>query len=183
MKLKIYLLSALLGGFALFAWGAITHMGLPWWEDVMRPIPNEQVVVDALKTSGVQNGMYYGMQGMFLVTFFGKGMSDGVGMGSYMAIEFLSDAIVALLLAWVLLRSTVTGVLARARFALMLGILGWVGVNLSYWIWYNFPFAYILLEFVDNGIGMFLGGLVIGWIIEKYRIGVSLESPRARAMA
>jgi len=168
MKAKFYLLAGLLGGITLFAWGALTHMALPIWKDVMHEIPNEQAMVDVMKSSGIQNGIHYGMQGFFLVTFFGKGMDDGVGMGGLMITEFILDVMIALLLAWILLRTTATGVLKRARFALMIGLMAWVAINVSYWNWYHFPFAYIVLEFLDSGLGMFVGGLVIAWLIEKY---------------
>jgi hypothetical protein len=183
MKAKFYFLAGLLGGITLFVWGALTHMAIPFWEDVMHQIPNEQAVVDAMKNAGVQNGIYYGNQGLFLVTFFGKGMADGISMGPLMLIEFITDVIVALFLAWILMRAAVNGVWARARFALVVGLMAWVAINVSYWNWYNFPFAYIVLEFVDTGLGMLVGGLVIAWLVEKQHRSIPIEPTRARAVA
>ena len=170
MKVKFYLQSALLAGLVIFAWGAFVHMAIPFWEDVMHELPNEQVVVDAIKSTGAPNGIYYGMQGMLLVLFLGHGMTSATdGMGTYMALEFISDVLVAFVLAWMLLRTNVRGVLNRGLYAAVLGVLGWLSINVSSWIWYHFPFAYILLEAVDNVIGIFFAGLVISWLMNKQR--------------
>ena len=173
MNAKFYLLAALLGGIVLFAWGAVAHMAIPFWDDVMLQVPNEQAVVDALKSSGVSNGIYYGMQGMLLVTFFGHGMSDNAGMGSYMVAEFISDVLVALVLAWLLLRINVRGTLNRGFYAGIIGVFGWLSINVSSWIWYHYPLAYISLEAVDNVPGTFLAGLVIAWLMKKTKLAVA----------
>ena len=173
MKAKFYLLAALLGALVLFVWGAIAHMALPFWDDVMHELPNEQAVVDALKSSGVSNGIYYGMQGMLLVTFFGHGMSDDTDMGTYMVTEFISNVLVALVLAWLLMRANVQGTLNRGVYAGMIGLLGWLSINVSSWIWYHYPFAYISLEAVDNVIGAFLAGLVIAWLMKKTKVAAA----------
>jgi len=171
MKFKFYLLSALLGGLVIFIWGMFAHMALPWWEDVMLRVPNEQAVVDAMKSNGVQNGMYYGVQGMFLVTFFGQGMADnGQGMRSYMVKEFISDALLALILAWLLLRANARGLLAVGVYSGFVGLAGWLNGNVSNWIWYHFPFRYIALEALDQIIGVFLAGLVIAWLMNKQQL-------------
>jgi hypothetical protein len=182
MKTKYYLLAALLGGIVIFVWGAFSHMALPWWEDVMHRFPNEQPVVDALKANGVQNGMYYGMQGFFLVTFFGQGMNDNAAMGPLMIEEFISDALAAFVLAWLLMRANVRGVAKMGLFAGMVGLTGWIAGNLSNWIWYNFAFGYVLLEAVDQVIGFVLAGLVIAWLIKRERPGFTFEPTRARSV-
>ncbi len=123
MKLRYYLLSALLGGIVIFVWSAFSHMALPWWEDVVNKIPNEAIVVDAMKLAGVHNGMYYGEHGIFLVTFFGKGMVDHVSMMPLMLMEFLTDVLAALVLAWLLLRANVWGMLRLAVFSGMVGLM------------------------------------------------------------
>ena len=183
MKAKFYLLAALLGGIVIFIWSAFSHMAIPGWGSVMHPIPNEPAVVDAMKSSGVQNGMYYGMSGIFLVTFFGQGMNDGVSMAPLMMMEFVSDALVAFVLAWLLARANARGIRRLAFFAVMVGLAGWLNVNLSYWIWYHFSFGYILLEALDQIVGVFLAGLLIGRLIKGERASIILEPTSARIVA
>jgi MFS family permease len=182
MKVKFYLLATLLGGIVIFVWSAFAHMAIPGWESVMHELPNEQAVVDAMKSAGVQNGMYYGTQGVFLVTFFGQGMADGVGMSSYMILEFISDALLALVLAWLLTHSHARGTSKFAFFAVMVGLTGWLNVNLSNWNWYHFPFGYVLMEALDQIVGLFLAGLLIGWLIKRERTSITVEPTRARAV-
>lgn len=170
MKAKFYVLAMLLGGLTIFVWGAVSHMALPFWENVMHEVPNEQAVVDALKAGNVENGIYYGMQGLFMSVFLRPDMAE-IGMeANNLVLEFVSNALLALVIAWLLVRASVRGTLNRAWFAFMVGLAAWLSVNVSYWNWYNFPFAYILLEFVDLGIGAFLAGLVIAWLMEKQRV-------------
>jgi hypothetical protein len=146
-------------------------MALPFWDDVMHQLPNEQAVVDALQSTGTSNGLYYGMQGLFMVVFLGHGMTSATdNMGTYMTIEFISDVLVALVLAWILLKTNARGVSKIGFFAAMLGVLGWLNQNISYWNWYHFPFGYVLLEAVDNVIGTFLAGLVIAWLMNKTKV-------------
>lgn len=167
MRAKFYVLAMLLGGLTIFVWGAVSHMALPFWENVMHEVPNEQAVVDALKAGNVQNGIYYGMQGLFMSVFLRPDMAE-IGMeANNLVFEFVSNALLALVIAWLLVRASVRGTLNRAGFAFMVGLAAWLSVNVSYWNWYNFPFAYILLEFVDLGIGAFLAGLVIAWLMDK----------------
>jgi hypothetical protein len=182
MKAKFYLVSLLLGGLVIFVWGAFSHMALPWWNDVMREIPNEQALADVMRTNGMENGMYYGMQGLFLVKFFGKGMSDGISMGPLMLMEFISDLLVALVLTWLLVRANTRGTLRLALYAAAVGLAGWLTTNVSNWIWYNFSFGYIILEALDQIIGVFLAGLVIGKLIKRERTTVTLDTSRVRVV-
>ena len=171
MKAKFYLLAALLGGLTIFVWGFIIHMGLhSVWEMTMSPLPNEQAIVDVLKSAHASNGMYYGLQGIFMTLFLEPGQTNMTShMGPLLVIEFITDMLVALVLAWLLVRTNIVGNGKRALFAGGVGLAGWININLSYWNWYRHPFSYTVLEAVNDVMAVLLAGLVIAWLMNKQR--------------
>lgn len=52
------IISGILGGIALFAWGVLSHMVLPLGEVGIRELPNEQPVLSAMQASIQEPGLF-----------------------------------------------------------------------------------------------------------------------------
>src|SRR5687768_10380585 len=184
------ILAAVLGGLAVFLCGAVLHMLLPTGTMGIQSLPNEEVMLPALKESVTQPGFYFfpgmdmsrkptaeeqaawnarysaGPTGILVMAPTGaKPLAPGL-----LVIELLTDIAAAFVIAWVLARtlpSVATGALTGALF----GLFAWLSISLSYWNWYKFPTAFIAAEALDQVVGWLLGGLVIGFILRR-RVGM-----------
>jgi hypothetical protein len=177
--MKRILLAGILGGLALFFWGGLSHMALRLGEVGVRPLPNPQPPVEALKTSVPKSGFYY----FPAVDSSGKMRAEDVGgpngiliyhpsgaavaMGAPMAKECILNIVQALLAALLLsLVPGLTGFMARAGFIVLAGLLGSAAMAIEYWNWYGFPTDYTLGFLADRFIGFFILGLVVAAFVK-----------------
>src|SRR6185436_16571441 len=60
------IIAALVGGFVMFAWGAFSHIVLPFAEAGVKSLPNEAAVTATLQSSINEPGFYFlpGMENM-----------------------------------------------------------------------------------------------------------------------
>ncbi len=177
--MKRMLLAGLLGGLVVFVWGAVSHMVLPIGTMGLSSLPNEDTVLEVLRTSVPEPGLYF-FPGMdpsdnskeAQEAFAAKYRTGPVGLLVYrttggevleprlLVTELLTNILAALLAAWIVARSGGT-YLQRALLVGSLGLFAWISISLSYWNWYGFPAAFVCAEGIDQVVGWFLGGLVI----------------------
>ncbi len=192
---KKIVIGAVLAGLAMFIWSAIAHMLLPIGEMGIKTMQNEDAVIAAMKANIKEDGFYFipgeGMaasktlpkeEQQAAMDAWAKKYEAGpravlvyhptgekLFMPRYFIVEFLSDVVVALIAAIALglavdkLRSFG----GRVVFVTMLGLLGWVAVDVSYWNWYGFPPAYEIGQFLDQVIGMAFAGLVLAFVMRR----------------
>ena len=177
--MKRIVLGALAGGFIFFVWGAIVHMS-PLGMVGLKSLPDG--AYDSLKSSGLESGLYFfpgvvknptpeqqkaweekltsGPFGILVYTASGSAaMAPKQLLG-----EFLSN-VVAAFIASCIIALIAAPYLKRVSIIALMGFFGWVSLLISYWIWYNFPTAYILNEGVLEIVGWFLAGLAIAKIV------------------
>jgi hypothetical protein len=175
--MKRIIIAALVGGIVFFIWSAIAHMLLPLGTMGLKNLPNENVVVDALRENVKSSGMYFfpgmtndrnamaaamsrGPSGLLIYTAGGVPMMDPMQLLSELVTNiiaaFFASVIVALVGGTQIRRTLVVAIM---------GAFGWVSLLLSYWIWYHYTTAYILGEGITEVVGWFLAGLVIAWIV------------------
>ena len=87
-----------------------------------------------------------------------------------MALQFVTDLIVALLLAIVLLSVRSTTVLGRATVTARMGLAAGIAIHVAHWNWYGFSPAYTMVNLLDVAIGWFLAGLVLGALMKKMQV-------------
>jgi hypothetical protein len=179
------LLAALVGGVIAFAWGAISWMVLPWHHATYSKFTDEEAVVRALEANAPATGVY-GIPGgdcggkdlpaeqkkakqaemmermkrgpLVLAVVVRRGMAS---MGPYFVRGFLIGVVVSGLLAWLLTRTILVGLLDRALFVSLAGSAGTVAVRLNEWNWHGFTARYTLVNVVEGFVGWFLAGLGI----------------------
>lgn len=170
---KRILLAAVLGGLALFFWGALSHMALGLGDAGMEYLPTQQPVMDALKASVPDSGFYMfpegdkagnlpaetagGAYGLLLYHSSGaSGMKPGQLLN-----EALLDIVLAYLASLLLsLASGMSGYTARVGFVFLVGLIPALMTHFQYWNWYRFPTTFTLASMLDNAIGFLCVGLV-----------------------
>ncbi|MFN2383195.1 MAG: hypothetical protein ABR559_02915, partial [Gemmatimonadota bacterium] len=57
--MKRIMLAGLLGGLAVFVWGSVSWVVLPWHVATMHPIPDGEAVTEALAARVTEPGIYH----------------------------------------------------------------------------------------------------------------------------
>jgi hypothetical protein len=183
-------LAAIVGGVLLFVWGFVAHMLLPFSKDAMKQLPNEQAVLSTLQTNVPERGMYF-FPGMDMSrrptpeeqqaweTKIASGPSGllvyrpngGSGMTARTLVaEFVSNVLAALVAALVLL-GVRGGYGARVFTVAALGVVAWLSVCVSEWIWYGFTTPFLFADLVDQ-----FGG----WLLAGFGMAAMLKPKRTR---
>ncbi len=177
--MKRIILGALAGGVIFFIWGAIIHMS-PLGMVGLKSLPDG--AYDSLKSSGLDSGLYFfpgvvenpnaaqmeewrkklteGPFGILVYTAKGSAAMAPKQLIS----EFLSNVVAAFIAACII-ALIAAPYLKRVSIIAVMGFFGWVSLLISYWIWYNFPTAFILNEGIVEIVGWFLAGLAIAKIV------------------
>jgi hypothetical protein len=170
---------------AVFLWGMISWMVLPWHNVQFKSFTGEPAVTKAVSegaSSGTAMFMVPGMRnadgshadregwsrafdtGPFVLALVRPGTArwtTGTRMAGSLIIQFVG----ALTLAWILKHCPKqtywgrVGVCAAAGF--FAGVVSW----LPAWSWWDFPFVYCLVNGADLLIGGFVAGLVLAKVI------------------
>jgi len=190
-----------LGGLAVFGWGSVSWMALPWHERALHGFADEaqmaQTVLANAPASGVYVLPYVPMsknnthpditeramqdaqerrrQGPFI---FAAVTREGIStdMAPQFALAIGLNVLVAWLIAMMLAQTQGLGYLQRAIFVAAAGaVIGMAGYvpNL---IWWHFPPAYTIVDVADAIVGWSLAGLIIAALVE----GKSASSLRFR---
>lgn len=177
------ILAGVLGGIAMFIWSFIGHDLLPLGEAGVREIPNEQAVLDALKTNLSDGGLYVfpgrnlgpnatrqektdamkrvmekiasGPSGILMYH-----PTRGDSFGRLLGIEFATELLESILVVFLLAQTRIDRFGGRVGFVVVAGILAAIATNVSYWNWHGFPSAYIASYMLIQVIGFLCAGVV-----------------------
>ncbi len=184
MKFKKVIIATLLGGLTLFIWGGFSHLVL-FIGTGFKPLPNEDKVMEVLKTNINEQGLYFFPGKDFKnstkaqdAVFENKFRNGPVGMLIYRPIggnpfavsklinQFLSN-LLSVLIVVITVSSIYAGYWKRVIIVSLLGLLTCTAVSSIYWNWYEFPTSFFVAQILDMFIGFFLAGLVICKVIPK----------------
>lgn len=181
------ILASLLGGAAIFAWGAVEHMATPLGGAGMQNLPAAGNVVPSMKVAINEPGLYVfpemppegatesdmkaweervkqGPNGMVLYN-----PSGGECMGvQQLGAEFGSNVLAAFMLALIIARARTTRI-GGGMIGLATGVFAWLSVSASHWNWYGFPNAFALAELVEQSVGGMVGGFVVALVLGRPR--------------
>lgn len=172
-------IAGLVGGGAMFMWGMIAHVVLPLGRMGVENVPQETMVMSALKFSIQDRGLYRfpgmakdgdsdaadkewqdkyraGPRGVIVFDPTGETAMSAKLLGA----ELGSNILAALFLSIVLAR-THGGPMAKAMFGAALGLFAWATIDLSYWNWFRFPATFIIAEGIDQCLNGLVSGLAI----------------------
>jgi hypothetical protein len=184
------ILAGILGGLAFFAWSSIAHLATDLGQTGLSELPNEQAVVNDLKTNITAPGLYffpgYGLgpnathsQKMAAMKDLAPRIKAGpIGLMVYhptgydalsprqMLTELATNIIQVLLAVFLLGQTSITSFAGRWRFITVAGILAAISTNVSYWNWYGFPANYTLAYISVVAMGFVCAGLVAAALVK-----------------
>lgn len=179
-----WVLGGLLGGAAMFFWGALSHMLLPVGELGLRTaLPDrEPALVEAMRAAMPEPALYLipgsdpeqamtpELQEAWLAklaagptALVAWNPGPGTALGPRpLAIELLSNLAVCLIAAWLLTQLRPgTEYFRRVGIVILIALSGVLAIQVSYWSWYSFPGRYLAGQLVDQLAGAALAGIVI----------------------
>lgn len=174
------------GGMALFAWGIVSWEFFPWHERVTRILPDEHTVVEALRDTGVERGVYVIpgrspsaesetvaradwerriRQGpVALLVYRPEGLAPN-RMFRPLTRGLLVALLVTTLAAAALQRARVTPYAARVGFVLGIGTFAWLVGPVTQWAWFQYPSEWIWSALIDAGLGWTIVAFVLAGIV------------------
>jgi hypothetical protein len=190
--MKRILLAGILGGLTLFVWLYVAHELLGLGEMGVGEIPNEGVVLSAMRGAIPEAGFYIfpgvglgpkatGEQRRAAMPEYMKKYeqsphgilvyhpaSGPFQFGAALGREFALNVLQALLAAWLIsIAASVRGYSARVGVVVVAGVLVAISTNVEYWNWYAFPGNYVAGYMTTQIVGFVLAGLVIAAFVKN----------------
>jgi hypothetical protein len=183
------ILAAVLGGLAFFVWQFVAHDVLPLGETGVKSMPNDEVMMEAMKTNILDHGFYIfpGLSYPANATSAQKtqamearmkkvaGGPSGIliyhpswdfSFGKALATELGTNVVQMFLAVLLLGQTSLTSFAARWRFLAMVGMVAAISTNVSYWNWFGFPGNYIVTNIFTVAMGFTIAGLVAAAIVK-----------------
>lgn len=180
------ILGGVVGAIVVFIVSSLWHTVLGLGEIGIRPMPNEDAVQTALRSSITQSGFYIFpapnmspgrskeqkeadqaaymskfRQGPTGILIYSPGGED-FNFGKALLNQFLFNLVAALILAWILAAGAAgTSYGTRAMIVLLASIFAGVVFILPYWNWYGFPLNYVLGDMGGWAVSWGIGGLAM----------------------
>ena len=178
------IIAGIVGGLVMFFWAAFSHMVLQLGDAGIKALPNEAPVIAVMKANIPEPGFYFvpGMENMHNATeeqqkaweekykagptaiIVYRPTGGEVMSAKQLLFELLSNIVAALFVAYIL-SMMVPSFSKRVAAAALIGLSGWISINLSYWNWYGFPAGFVGFEAIDQFFGWLLAGIAIALII------------------
>ncbi len=178
---KRVLLAGVLGAVAMFLWTFVAHMLLPLGEAGIQQISNEQALLTQMNSTISAPGMYMfpnmppgndqaayqqkienGPSGM-LIYFPKRDFSFGKSLG----IEFGTELVQALIAAYLLSLTAISGLGGRLGFYAVVGLLAAFATNVSYWNWYGFANTYTAAYMFTGWVSYLCAGLAASIVMRR----------------
>lgn len=179
-------IAAVLAGIVMFMWGAVSHMFLGIGDAGVKPMPNEAAMTAAMKTNLTEPGFYFmpGMEkahqateqeqetwaakykeGPTAILIYNPTGEEAMSPRQF-GVELGSNIAAALVVGMILMLGAVS--FSRGvTIATLIGLAGWLSINVSYWNWYRFPTNFVTAELIDQIVGWLLSGFVLGFILRR----------------
>lgn len=184
--MKRILLAAVIGGAAIFIWGYLAHAVLPLGQTGIKVLPNEDAVIEGLRATISEPGLYYypGMdpkqQGntQVMEEWARKHEAGPTGLILYrptgsppmtpqqLLLELLGNMFSAFIAAY-LLSKTGAPFARMVWLSALLGIFAWAVVSIRYWNWYGFPPDFTAAAALDHAVGWTVGGIAIAFVLKR----------------
>lgn len=192
------LIAGVLGGVAMFGWGAAYHMLCPLWEEAVRPLPDDKSFASNFKSEIKEPGFYFfpaidmaavkklppeerkkaeseweakmvsGPRGIVVYSPTGEAPMSPKQLG----LQFLTCLVCGVLAAQLLAMAggPTKMLMTRVVFVTLIGVTVAFAAAVPEWIWYGFPGNFTVAAMGDS-IGEFLvGGLVIGFMMKPKKV-------------
>jgi hypothetical protein len=174
--LKFFLATGV-GAFALFLWGAMTLVLIPWHDQVLLEVADEAAVLDTLQEVAPAGGVYsvpvvhedYTATSPFAVIAWRPG-GFGMGQGTVMLASLLGYWLAAIVVGWLLSWTRNLSYGQRVLFVAGLGAFASLAVHFQNWVWTGYSVGYTAMATVDVMVGWLLAGLILAWFIPDQKV-------------
>jgi hypothetical protein len=173
-----YIKGGILAGIILFIWSAISWMFIPWHNATLNGFNNEKAVSEIIVSNAPKSGIYVipspkmemnqtepNLKPYVFISVNQEGISSS--MVKPMVLSLIAEIIAAILVGWMLSKTTNLSYMRRVGFVLLFAIAASIITHGSYWTWFTFDTQYTLVGFGDMIIGWFLAGLVLAKLAYK----------------
>lgn len=188
--IKRILLAGVLGGFGLFFWGGLSHMALGLGDAGVQFLPEQEPLMQAMKTAMRQSGMYLFPQGdkpgtlradqvggaWGILIYHPDGATES--LGPRLGRECVLNIVLALLASFLLSRAPLPNYFSRVGFVVVAGGITALMTNVEFWNWYGFSAKYTVANVVSDVIGFLIVGLIAGAFVKPTESRV-LTMPKA----
>jgi len=193
------LLAAVLGGLAFFLWSFVAHDLLPLGKTGIKEIPNEQAVLDSMKATMPEHGLYFlpglgipenatrAQQSAAMEARMHKVETGPSGLlvyhpslnfsfGKALVVELVTNMFQVFLAVLLLGQTRIVNFVGRWRFITIAGFLAAISTNVSYWNWYGFPGSYTLADICTVAMGFVFAGLVAAAIVKPVQEALAAKA-------
>lgn len=188
---KKIVLAGLAGGVLVFMVSGILHSSTKLAEVGIRAIPNEDLVMSAMRTSMPEAGFYFfpapnlapmskeqkeAEQARYLAKFkegptgilIYKPGGEDISYGRLLGIQFLIGLAGAFIVAWILgATAGSTNYGTRVLIVTLIGLFAEIYIVLPYWNWYGFPMNYTIGHLFGGGVSWIVAGLAMAAIVKR----------------
>lgn len=164
-------LASVAGGLLLFAWGAMSHVGIGLYDPVFHEFEDEGIVLEALEEQAPRSGLYfaplaYEDRDARLYALVNVAFPDAQRPFVAIMITGLMIHVVSVLLVTLLLLNRMSDdYWRRVGSYSAAGVIIAFVANAYYWNWFSFPALYFALSIGDALVGWTLAGLASAAII------------------
>jgi hypothetical protein len=188
---KRIVLAGLVGGVLVFIVSGILHSSTKLAEVGIRSIPNEDLVLLAMRNSMLEAGFYFfpapnlspmskeekaAEQSRYLARFkqgptgivIYKTGGEDLSFGKLLLVQFLIGLAGAFIAAWILganVSATTYG--ARVMIIVLIGLFAELYIVLPYWNWYWFPTNYTIGHLIGGVVSWAIAGLAMAAIVKQ----------------
>lgn len=179
------IIAGIVGGLVMFFWAFISHTVLPLGQVGFKTMPVEAPVVAAMRSNINEPGLYLypgmdmsrtltpeeqaawtekykaGPRGILVYHPTGEEPMAAKFLLTELASNILAAIVAALAISWL-----ICSFFGRVLVAGLIGLAGWLSIDVSLWNWYGFPTNYMLAQGVDQVVGWLLAGVAIALIIK-----------------
>lgn len=165
----------IIGGIILFLWGMVSWLVLSWHMTTMNGFKDEQAVASTIQSNVLQSGIYIIPLEQMKTTpeatqtpliFASVHLEGTQSMVIPSLIGLVNQIVAAILVAWLLTKTSGLGYFGRVGFVIVFALAVGVISQVPYWNWFAFDPKYTLVMIADLLIGWFLAGLVLAKICQ-----------------
>lgn len=193
---KRIFLGGLVGAVLVFLVGSIWHLVAGLGDVGIKSLPNEDVVLTAMRASIHDSGFYFfpapdtsrgrskeqmqADQSAYLATFkrgptgiliYSPG-GEELAFGKLLLNQFLFGLVAAFFLAWILgLTASATTYATRVWIVILVSLFAAVVYDVPYWNWYGFPMNYTLGHIAGWTVSWGVAGLGMAGIVKRPAAG------------
>jgi hypothetical protein len=168
--MKRILLAGILGGLVLFIWSAISWMVLLWHNKTLHAFKDDAFVSTVLKANVYKSGVYllpsnYNEADEYPLIFASVSLDGMRSMKVSMLISFLIQTAAALLLAYLLSKTSISAYKSKINFIMTFALAVSILTYLPLWNWWGFEINYVIVSMIDMLIGFMLAGFAIAFFV------------------